>query len=75
MRTKYESIIEAVACAMEDHSYNVIWYYDFDKQGRRVWPMAYKQCRYFIIGALKHYPNYLALLQKVRRDRWNLFNL
>lgn len=23
MRTKYESIIETVACAMEDHSYNI----------------------------------------------------
>ncbi|MEE1089237.1 MAG: UPF0158 family protein, partial [Bacteroidaceae bacterium] len=32
MRTKYESIIEAVACAMEDHSYNSSWYFDFDEQ-------------------------------------------
>lgn len=32
MRTKYESIIEAVACAMEDHSYNSRWYFDFDEQ-------------------------------------------
>lgn len=32
MKTKYEIFIDAVSYAMEDHSYNVIWYYDFDKQ-------------------------------------------
>ena len=32
MRTKYENIIEAIACAMEVHSYNSRWYFDFDEQ-------------------------------------------
>ena len=32
MKTKYEIFIDAVSYAMEDHSYNVIWYYDFDEQ-------------------------------------------
>ena len=32
MKTKYEIFIDAVSYTMEDHSYNVIWYYDFDKQ-------------------------------------------
>ena len=32
MRTKYETIIEAIACAMEDHSQNSRWYFDFDEQ-------------------------------------------
>lgn len=32
MITKYKIFIDAVSYAMEDHSYNVIWYYDFDKQ-------------------------------------------
>ena len=32
MKTKYEMFIDAVSYAMEDHSYNIQWFYDFDKQ-------------------------------------------
>ena len=32
MKTKYEVFIDAVSYAMEDHSYDIIWYYDFDEQ-------------------------------------------
>ena len=32
MKTKYEIFIDAVSYAMEDHSYEICWYYDFDEQ-------------------------------------------
>lgn len=32
MKTKYEMFIDEVSYAMEDHSYNIQWYYDFDEQ-------------------------------------------
>lgn len=32
MRTRYEILIDEIACALEDHSYNMRWYFDFDEQ-------------------------------------------
>lgn len=32
MKTKYEIFIDAVSYAMEDHSYEICWFYDFDEQ-------------------------------------------
>ena len=32
MKTKFEMFIDAVSYAMEDHSYNIQWFYDFDEQ-------------------------------------------
>lgn len=32
MKTKYEIFIDAVSHAMEEHSYDICWYYDFDEQ-------------------------------------------
>ena len=32
MKTKYKIFIDAVSYAMEDHSYEICWYYDFDEQ-------------------------------------------
>lgn len=32
MKTKYEIVIDAIAYALEDHSYNTQWYSDFDEQ-------------------------------------------
>lgn len=32
MKTKYEKFIDAVSHAMEDHSYDIVWFYDFDEQ-------------------------------------------
>ena len=32
MKTKYEIFIDAVSHAMEDHSFDIVWFYDFDEQ-------------------------------------------
>lgn len=32
MRTQYEIMIDEIASALEDHSYNIEWYFDFDEQ-------------------------------------------
>lgn len=32
MKTKYEIVIDSIAYAMGDHSYNICWYFDFDEQ-------------------------------------------
>lgn len=32
MKTKYEKFIDAVSHAMEDHSFDIVWFYDFDEQ-------------------------------------------
>lgn len=32
MKTKYEILVDAVAYALEDHSYSTEWYFDFDEQ-------------------------------------------
>ena len=32
MKTKYEMAVDAIAYALEDHSYNFSWYFDFDEQ-------------------------------------------
>lgn len=32
MRTKYEVIVEEIACAMEDHSFDHRWFFDIDGQ-------------------------------------------
>lgn len=32
MKTKYEIVIDSIAYAMGDHSYNIRWYFDFDEQ-------------------------------------------
>lgn len=32
MKTQYEIFIDAVSCALEDHSFGTRWYFDFDEQ-------------------------------------------
>ena len=32
MKTQYEVFIDAVSCALEDHSFGTKWYFDFDEQ-------------------------------------------
>lgn len=32
MKTKYEIFIDAVSHAMEDYSFDIVWFYDFDEQ-------------------------------------------
>ena len=32
MKTKYEIVVDAIAYALEDHSYNICWFFDFDEQ-------------------------------------------
>lgn len=32
MRTQYEIMIDEIASALEDHDYNIQWYFDFDEQ-------------------------------------------
>lgn len=32
MKTKYEIFIDSIAYALEDHSYSIEWYFDFDNQ-------------------------------------------